>query len=163
MFKIILFVLLALTLSSCNTNESTDSANSKSTKSTQGSNNDLYYITQLSYVDKEIKLNYPQINGLSDRNRQEKINELIKGEAIKVLNYYENAGEEVSLGINYDITWMGTNLLSIQYSGVEYINGAAYPINLFYTTNIDIYNVNKVKLADFVNINCFRLAERSIS
>jgi len=173
-----LLVLLALTLASCSTgkyslgNESTNepqnaiqkdiqndstgktgekSVSSKSTN--QVSNNGVYDITQSSYVDKGIKIVYPQITGLSDTNKQKKINDLIKKDALKVLDYYKNVGEEVSLDINYDIKLKGTNLLSIQYSGVGNIKGAAYPKNMFYTTNVDMNNVNKVKLADFVNIN----------
>jgi hypothetical protein len=174
---LLLFLLLVLALASCNTdkyglgNESTNEPqnaiekdiqiasagkageNNISSKSTdQVSNSEVYEITQSSYTDKGMKIAYPQIVGLSDTNRQKEINDLIKKEALKILDYY-NIGEEVSLDINYDIKWKGTNLLSIKYFGVSNIKGAAYPENMFYTTNVDMNNVNIVKLTDIININ----------
>jgi len=43
--------------------------------------------------------------------------------------------------------------LSIQYYGLSTIKGAAYPTNQFYTTNIDIKNGKKLKLADIIKID----------
>ena len=115
-----LLLLLVLTLASCNTdeyslgNDSTSEPqnaiekdiqnasegkavkNNVSNKSTnQISNNEGYDITQSSYTDKGMKIAYPQITGLSDVNKQKKINDLIKKEALKVLDYLGNC--EISL------------------------------------------------------------------
>ncbi|MBU0647345.1 DUF4163 domain-containing protein, partial [Patescibacteria group bacterium] len=130
-----------------------NSHTNKSSNSSQYSNSETYEITKTNYVDKGIKISYPQITDLSDTNKQKKINDLIKNEGLKVLDYYKNVDEEVSLDINYDIKWKGPNLLSIQYSGIANIKGAAYPNNMFYTTNIDINKGNKLKLTDIININ----------
>ncbi len=145
--KNILLLLLfafALTITSC------DSGNKNANQVTD---NTAYEITQASYIDKDIKVSYPQITGLVDANKQEKINELIKKEALEILDYYKDVEEEVSLEIKYNIKWKGTNLLSIQYTGLGNIEGAAYPNNLFYTTNIDMNNYKKIKLTDCININ----------
>lgn len=117
------------------------------------SNNITYEIIKSEYTDKGIKINFPQITALSDDSKQKKINNLIKSNALEVLEYYENVDGKVTLDINYNITWKGPNLLSIQYTGVGNIKGAAYPRNIFYTTNIDIRKEAKLRLIDIVNID----------
>jgi len=44
-------------------------------------------------------------------------------------------------------------LLSIQYSGLGFVEGVAHPNHLFYTTNIDIAKGIKVRMKDVININ----------
>lgn len=158
-----LVVLLTLILTSCNlgknsaVNEGTNihkkTNENNSFNSLQDPNSKVYEIIKANYTSKEIKINYPQIINLNDINKQKKINELIKSEALKVLDYYKNVEKESSLDIDYDIKWKGSNLLSIQYSGEGYIKGAAYPNNIFYTNNIDMNNARKLKLIDIFNID----------
>lgn len=161
-----IYILLVLTSASCNTGNNMINKQinlnqrmvehngfDKSFNDSYDSNGKTYKIIKLNYVDNYIKISYPQITGLSDTNKQKKINDLIKTEALKVLNYYNNIGKEISLDIDYDIKWKGSNLLSIQYSGLGNIKGFAYPNNIFYTSNIDINNINKLGLTDVVNID----------
>ncbi|MFL6557382.1 MAG: DUF4163 domain-containing protein, partial [Bacillus sp. (in: firmicutes)] len=54
---------------------------------------------------------------------------------------------------NYGIKSKSPSLLSIQYTGVGYMNGAAHPNNHYYTTNIDIETGTILKLKDMINID----------
>ena len=58
-----------------------------------------------------------------------------------------------NIDINYKIVCQEPEFLSIIYSGVGNVSGAAHPSNLFYTTNLDITNTKILRLNDIVDIN----------
>ncbi|HYH04287.1 MAG TPA: hypothetical protein VEC37_14440, partial [Bacillota bacterium] len=66
---------------------------------------------------------------------------------------YERAANKYSLEMGCIIKYQSEQLLSIQYIGVGYVQGGAYPNNLFYTTNINIKNASRIRLKDLVNID----------
>lgn len=110
-----------------------------------------YQLTKNVYKVKSVTVNYPQIINLGDDVKQEAINEIIKNNALE--GFTEGIDENLTLEINYNIPLETSNLLSIQYYGLSTIKGAAYPTNEFYTTNIDIENGKKLKLADIIKID----------
>lgn len=116
-----------------------------------------YHIITETYIafndTMDIAIRYPQIIDLGDEERQNRLNELIKKEAIpgQFLNYDDK--RLFTLPIDYKITWQSDNLLSIQYFGMGYVKGTPHPNHFFYTTNIDIVQVKKVKLKDIVRID----------
>lgn len=112
-----------------------------------------YKVIKLSYSKNNIKIKYPQISGLSDNNKQKRINDTLKNEAFKVLKYYQESEGGLQLDIDYEVILKDPNILSIQYSGYGNVDGAAHPNNLFYTTNIDIKTGNRLRLKDIVNID----------
>lgn len=126
--------------------------NDKIENSSDSSNEKIYKITKQSYIDKNIKINYPQINNFSDVNKQKLINELLKNDILRILNNYKD-DKKVTLTIDYNIKLKNSELLSIEYTGQESIEGYPRVNNLYYTTNIDINDVSKIRLKDIVNID----------
>lgn len=118
-----------------------------------------YEIIEQTYHNGEVTINYPQITGLSDVNKQRAINDMIKTDTVsKFLDCFKNSDgilnkDELSLRINYTVKWQSSNLLSIQYTGVSYSKGAAHPNSHFYTTNIDINKGLRLRLKDLVIID----------
>ncbi|NDI35441.1 hypothetical protein [Chengkuizengella sediminis] len=122
-------------------------------------------IIQESYIENnEIKIKYPQItnllgpddmmDGINIDDKIISINQLIKDEALKILNLYSHADGPLTIEINNKVTWKSGNLMSIQYSGVSYVDlPAAYPINVFYTSNINIAKEKTEKLNDIIYID----------
>ena len=108
---LLLLFVFALTITSCDSDN--NKANQVTDDTAKVTEDRDYDIKQGSYIDKQIKITYPQITGLADANKQEKINELIKKEAIEVLGYYKDVEGEVSLDIKYDIKLKGPNLRSV--------------------------------------------------
>lgn len=145
-----LFLLLNFSLGAC---EKVDE-NKKKPDTSYDVN---YKVTELNYSKSYDKLKYnikyPQISGLSDSDKQKKINSTLKNEALKVLKYYENPYGSVELSIDYKVILKNQNILSIQYSGVGSVSNAAHPNNLFFTTNINIKTGNRLRLKDIVNID----------
>lgn len=189
MFKraivVALFLLLAFSLAACDKGESKlpstvngetqaptavpaqEKAENKNAQQKPDTKNDVdYKVTELicSKSDNAFKydIKYPQISGLSDQDKQKRINGILKDEALKVLKYYENPFGSVELNINYKVSLKDANVLSIQYSGVGSVDTAAHPNSLFYTTNIDINTGNRIRLKDVVNIDK-KLADKFLS
>lgn len=140
-------------------NENPITENNKTNKNGDKSNFELasqgsYKTVSETYDNnKGTKISYPQISDLSDAGKQKELNEIIKNEALKGNNYYKDVEGEVTIDINYKIVCQEPELLSIIYSGVGNVSGAAHPSNLFYTTNLDITNKKNLRLNDIVNIN----------
>lgn len=120
-----------------------------------GYNNEKNYkVENTSYNEKEVSINFPSVAGLNDTIKQKKINEILKQEALVVFNdFYGGKADGLSLKINYKVTWQSKNLLSIQYYGHAFDKGAAYPLDLLYTVNLDMNNGSKLVLKDFVNVD----------
>ena len=139
--------------------ESPITENNKTNKDDSQSNLELasqgsYKIVSETYDNnKGTKISYPQISDLIDAKKQKELNEIIKNEALKGNNYYKDVDGKVTIDIKYKIACQEPELLSIIYSGVGNVSGAAHPSNLFYTTNLDITNRKNLRLNDIVNIN----------
>lgn len=109
-------------------------------------------LSKTNYTNNAVSINYPQITNLPDSTKQEEINELIRTESMKGMNYYPDT-QDLSLEIDYTIALKNTNILSIQYSGAGYVTNAAHPNHLFYTTNINMDKAARVRLNDIVDID----------
>lgn len=113
-----------------------------------------YIIKSSSYNEKKVEISFPYVDGISDMKKQKKINEIIKDEAFVVFNdFYEGQADDLSLEINYTITWESENLLSIQYYGYSFDKGAAHTLDLLYTVNLDMNKGCKLMLKDIINID----------
>lgn len=153
---IILIFSISFAFIGCKANEKSDTTDSstkvistQSKDSTQATTN--YQLTKNVYKVKSVTVNYPQIINLGDDDKQKAINEIIKNNALK--GFTEGVDDNLILEINYNIPLETSNFLSIQYYGLSTIKGAAYPTNEFYTTNIDMKNGKKLKLADIIKID----------
>ena len=111
-----------------------------------------YKVVSEKYEKKKIRISYPKISGLNDKDKEYKINKLIEDNALKIIDFY-GKGKDIDLKIAYEVKLQNSETLSIVYSGVGAVPDVAYPTNHFYTTNIDIVNGKTLKLSDIVEVN----------
>lgn len=116
-----------------------------------------YKLEKKIYINKDVKIKYPQINGLQDTKKEEIINNIIKTKAISI---YDNTIKELEKGQtyevdgSYEIKLKNDEILSIAYNSYNNITPSAHPYNLFYTTNIDIKKGKELKTKDIIpNVN----------
>lgn len=109
--------------------------------------------SSISKTFKNVKINYLQINNSSDSSKEQKINELIKTSVLEVLNDYKDSLSSLSLTMDYEIKYKGEDLLSIEYLGLANVKGAAHPVNVIKTTNIDLKKGKQLSLSDVVTLN----------
>jgi hypothetical protein len=118
----------------------------------------IYDVVDKKYDNYGLHITYPQITNLGDKDKQEKINKMIKSEALIALSFYgEGEGrigvKDANWEINYKIKFESKNVFSITFSGLENDKGSHYPIDTLYTLNINMNKCTKLKLSDFVNID----------
>jgi hypothetical protein len=111
-----------------------------------------YKISKQVYIDKNIMIIYPQVTGMHDHEKQEKINALIKAEALYMLN--EHSEEQLTrLSLKHEIKVQKPGMLSIAYSGYRELQDNAQSAFIFFTTNIDMRNGSRVRIRDLVNVD----------
>jgi len=113
-----------------------------------------YEIVPEDYENGSVHIRYPQLRQLNaPPERMQMINALLRAEALKGLHYYKDTTHPYTLSIDFTVTLRSSKLLSVQYRGSGYVDGAAHPNPLFYTTNVDLVRGNRLKLDDFVPID----------
>lgn len=143
---ILLLVVIAILAAGCSSKNSSLEADKTSASAN-------YVVAKANFTEKAIKIDYPQIIQLGDSNQQQKINDLLKNEALAILNDYKDERSELSLDISYVTKYQSPNILSIEYLGDFNLTGAAHPSNVIYTSNIDLKKASSIKLGDFLDIN----------
>ncbi|MCG7379554.1 DUF4163 domain-containing protein [Paenibacillus sp. ACRSA] len=141
-----LIIIPFLLLMSCNQKAEVHSEQAKNSNDT--SIKKSYKVESNNYSKNNINIKYPKIINITNGD---KINALIKEEATRIINSYSE--EKDHLDINYLIMLKSNDLISIQYTGSAFTEGAAYPLNVFYTSNIDINKGSRVKLIDLIEVN----------
>ena len=106
-----------------------------------------------------IFIRYPELQSDFLNLNSRKINEMIKIEALKKANEYEQDVEDeydlghIELEINYEIKYFSESYISIIFQGLFSARRAAHPTSLFYTLNIDLKNTKRIRLEDMTNID----------
>lgn len=115
----------------------------------------IYQITNKSYKKNYVKINYPQLQNSDNSKKLNTINKDLEDEALSILNTYieEDANiDKLTIDVNYDIKLKNDKYLSIVYTGYSNLEGTAYPLSVFYTTNIDLEKGNSIRLSDYADI-----------
>jgi len=112
-----------------------------------------YKLTKTKYNKDMIKISYPKVSGLKDKEKEKEINEFIKDGALSGENYYKDFEGKVDLEIDYQVKLQNEKTLSIVFTGLGVASGTAHPIDHFYTVNIDLENVKFLKLGDFIKVD----------
>jgi len=99
-----------------------------------------------------VKIYYPQIDGMVDLDIQTQINTLLKEEG---LNDYSNRWniENLTLEVDYSIVYINEKYMSVKFYGTG--DADSYPTNLGYAINIDLSTGDRISLEEIVDIDGF--------
>ncbi|AIQ29236.1 hypothetical protein P40081_14525 [Paenibacillus sp. FSL P4-0081] len=151
-FKLLIIVPIVILLISCSAETNVHSYKKGDNRETVPALS--YKVESDSYAQNNINITYPKLVDLPNDTKEEVINDLIRVEALGVLESYSlDLDSHNTLEIDYQITYKSDKFLSIQYIGSALNKGGAYPLNVFYTTNIDVDKEIKVKLTDLLEID----------
>ena len=106
-----------------------------------------------THTDNHIKINYPQISGMSDAAKMAKINALIKGHALAIKSPFSEDLKDVEMDGNYTIEYNGSNILSVKYSVFANVKNAAHPVDVIAAANIDLNALKTLKLSEVVTVD----------
>lgn len=154
-----IFMAVVVILTGC-TNPTSDKAMEgvETSNKNMGEDNrrleEIYTVEIITYQYKDIHVEYPQIHGLKDTEREEKINNLIEDYILLEIIETEDTVklEELNMELECRITMQSPKFLSFYYVGESNIDGFK-PYDDFYSMTIDLKNVKKLNLSDFIDID----------
>lgn len=106
-----------------------------------------------TYTNGNIAINYPRLVNLSDSGVQNRINTIIKENALRDHDYLTGEAGNITYELTYEVTYKSSGLISIRFNGYSYVDGAAHPNNFLFTANIDVKKQKAVKLKDLIKID----------
>ena len=109
-----------------------------------------YYVKD-DYKDNEVSIVYPKIISQDDIYlTDEKINKYLKDAAFGEFTVHDEKIGGLGLLVECEIKYSSENLLSVEFTGSSYIDGASYVLFFARTLNIDLrYPVDRLRLRDF--------------
>lgn len=115
-----------------------------------------YSIIDETYTEDGINIKFPQLTDASNTTKADSVNKAIQGSIRTKLDSVRMGQEDIgaiSLDLKYEIMQYGNNVISISYKGTSHLKNAAYPVNIYYTQNITLDEVNTVPLKDIFIID----------
>lgn len=104
-----------------------------------------------TYSSGKVSITYPGIVNLEDSTKASAIDELLKKNALSVLDAWEVNEEEDSLDISCQVLSADRNRITVVYTGELAKKGAAYPTKVMYSNTIDVSNVSDIGFDHFAD------------
>ncbi len=102
-----------------------------------------YALEKTSYETENLTIHYPQFRQLNNKEKEERINQWIKEEALSYIQ--QDHDPELTMEMDYEIMMQTPESLSIVYTGDSIIEGGMYPTHHLFSTNVDISSGKKIK------------------
>ncbi len=135
MFLLVL-VFVSLQLTACGGQKGHSTVEGEKSNSSK-TGKQPYSVLSESYViqamKKDIKINYPQVRGLSNESTQDSVNRTLKEEALKIAEVYHSDDGGVSLDVDFVIKRKSERYVSVQYIGFVYLKNTPHPTNAYRT------------------------------
>jgi len=105
------------------------------------------------HTNKQVKISYPELAGMGDKDKMAKINKLIKDDALAIKSPFAEELKDLEMDANFTVEYNGSNILSVKYLAYAYVKHAAHPANVIHTANVDLDKLKIIKLSDAVKID----------
>ena len=100
--------------------------------------------TTASYTSGKVSVQYPVMEHLEES--QSAVNDLIRLNALSAVNAYVTNPETDALEVKCRVLAADKSRITIVYTGTAMAAGAAYPVNVLYSSTIDVRNVSNLDL-----------------
>lgn len=123
------------------------------TEASQESENiqSLSYTIAVYESNGKIRIEYPVINQMDDTEKQEKINQHLMDNALSLLKAWDTEGGKCTIDIKCQVPALTRKRITAVYTGYASQEGAAHPVNLFYTNTYDLIAHADLGLSDFAD------------
>lgn len=105
----------------------------------------------MTYTAGKVSIEYPAIRQMEDKDKQDKINEHLKANALSVLKGYGIREDTDTLTVSCDIVSADPKRLTAVYTGELDIKGGAHPSRIFYTNTLNLDQMKDMGLNDFTD------------
>ncbi|HCD44770.1 MAG TPA: DUF4163 domain-containing protein [Lachnoclostridium sp.] len=106
-----------------------------------------------TYKEGNVSIQYPAVSGMEDGAMEEKINTLLKSNALEILKAYSVNSEKDSLSLTAKVNSVDRKRVTVVYTGLFSGAGAAHPINVFFTNTVDMSLAKDIRLTDYADPN----------
>lgn len=104
-----------------------------------------------TYTSGKVSIQYPAVNKMDDADKQAKVNELLKSNALSVIKANEIDESKDTLSIKCKIISVDRKRITATYTGSLMGDGAAHPVNLFYSNTVNLPQVQDLGFEDFTD------------
>ncbi len=104
-----------------------------------------------TYTSGKVSIQYPVVSHLSDSQLEERVNALLKANALSVIKANGINEETDGLEIECSVISVDRSRLTATYTGVLTAQGAAQPVNLFYSNTVSLTQAQDLGLEDFAD------------
>lgn len=104
-----------------------------------------------TYKNQKISIQYPAVSNLSDESMEQKVNTLLKDNALSVIKGYEMDESKDSLTVTAKVISVNRKRIVITYEGIYTPDQAAHPVNLFYSNTVDLDGARNLGLNDYAD------------
>ncbi|MDO5416435.1 MAG: hypothetical protein Q4F29_04475 [Lachnospiraceae bacterium] len=104
-----------------------------------------------SYQDGTITIQYPQVKDMSDADKQEKVNALLKKNALSLLDAWNSEDGKLTLDIRCEVPGVSRKRITAVYTGYASREDAAHPANLFFSNTVDLSTCKDIGFSDYAD------------
>ncbi len=98
-----------------------------------------------------ISIEYPILSNLRDSSLTDKVNQLLKDNAVRIISGYDLDPDSDTLSIQCKILSLDRKKAVITYQGTLMVKDSAYPSDIFYTTTVDLNKGTLLGLSDYAD------------
>lgn len=104
-----------------------------------------------TYTSGKVSIQYPAVDQIEDEARQEKVNGLLKDNALSIIKAYGIDESKDTLDIKCKVISVDRKRLTATYTGSLAAEGAAHPVSLFYTNTVNLLQAQDLGLDDYTD------------
>ncbi|GLC82062.1 DUF4163 domain-containing protein [Lacrimispora brassicae] len=104
-----------------------------------------------TYEEGKASIQYPAVSGSEDGAKEKKINDLLKSNALEILKAYSVNPEKDNLSITAKVISADRKRITAVYTGLLSGEGAAHPVNVFFTNTVDMSLAKDIRLTDYAD------------
>ena len=104
-----------------------------------------------TYTSGKVSIQYPAVDQLDNASKKDKINELLKTNALSVIKANDIDEANDTLDIKCRVISVDRKRLTATYTGTLSAKGAAHPVNLFYSNTVKLLQAQNLGLDDFTD------------
>ena len=104
-----------------------------------------------TYTSGKVTIQYPVVDQMDDASKKDRINELLKANALSVIKANDIDEASDTLDIKCKVISADRKRLTATYTGLLTAKGAAHPVNMFYSNTVNLLQVQNLGLDDFTD------------
>ena len=104
-----------------------------------------------TYTSGKVSIQYPAVDQMDDTSKKDKINELLKTNALSFIKANDIDEANDTLDIKCKVISVDRKRLTATYTGTLSAKGAAHPVNLFYSNTVNLLQAQNLGLDDFTD------------